>query len=141
MSEREPSEFRWGRDGFGRPVLRHGSGTWFRFIKRESTPGPLGLLGLRDFRAWPQVLARWRVGDHAPQRCVGRSWEEVLAGIRTWLDDLTADLDAPDLWAELGRVGHQQFHSDATETAENTRFTAEEQERIRRRLREAAEVV
>jgi hypothetical protein len=66
------------------------------------------------------------------------NWEALMMRVSTWLEEVKHDLETPDLWAELRRET-ELLGDTSNEATENTRFTAEEQKEIVRRLRELEE--
>lgn len=71
------------------------------------------------------------------ERINAGDWATQLSYVRTWLDLVKAEHEAPDLWAELA----YQRELMIGEEFENTAFTPEEQEKIAEQLSEAKEYV
>jgi hypothetical protein len=70
----------------------------------------------------------------------GSDWNGVFAtSLLDWLRYLRREIEAPDLWGELGREA-QLVAGDVSEEA-NTPFSAEEQVEIRRQLQEVKQLL
>jgi len=65
-------------------------------------------------------------------------WVQVEDRVRGWAEDVTADVDTPDLWAEVQR-DREILTGARYEGVENTPFTADEQASIAEHLRRTSE--
>gem|GEM_PF-1908659 len=96
--------------------------------------------GRRTFWIQTGRVVGTRLGDDSSV-LVG---EDLLSGVKTWLDDvarrlaeLERDRSTPDLWAEFARE-REALSGSVPELVDNTPFTASEQAEIETRLREVA---
>jgi hypothetical protein len=129
-------DFRWDDATTGNrtvvgPVEHHAlvhraTGVLFTFKSQpsefEAPPNGIVLAGRADVG-----VARINVID---------GWPKQMDGFSEWLERLKAELDVPDLWAELRHDDRAVFTVVADPSAENTPFTEDEREEIARVLAE-----
>jgi hypothetical protein len=107
--------------------------------KHPSAPAVRGVFRLRG-RRWPLRLAghyvsRYLAGDGPVQERTELSQYRLMQQVELWLAAVKADIETPDLWAELQRDA-ELFQAATDEAIENTPFTSAEQEEIAGQLRE-----
>jgi len=80
------------------------------------------------------------VGDTSPWRTESFSWQPVTEKIKRWAQDVTQDVDDPDLWDELRR-SQRIVTGVGYDDSDNTVFTQSEQAQIVEALQEVKEFV
>jgi hypothetical protein len=98
------------------------TGDWFRL--NESPAG---------------LRAGWKIADDRErERSIG-PFRTALEVLRFWLHEVKAEMEAPDLWAELQQQREILLTAATTEVADNAPFTPEEQSEISAQLHEIKE--
>lgn len=80
------------------------------------------------------------VGDIPPSRTESFSWQPVPEKIKRWAQEVTQDVDDPDLWDELRR-SQRIVTGVGYDDTDNTAFTQSEQAQIVEALHEVKEFV
>jgi hypothetical protein len=135
----DPATFEWGAAG---RMLRHeGTSSAFWFVKslpdrfvdrlRRRVSRALGDAALAE-----SPTGYTLVDGRASTSFAADNWEELEQAFQRWLYELRAELDEPDLWAQLGDGGGDGGYAGA-----NSRFTEEEVGEIRAQLDKILEEV
>jgi hypothetical protein len=76
----------------------------------------------------------WQPGAQGPtdRRSPGPYWRDVLPHVGQWLETVRSELEAPDLWAEIGRA--REAVSELPPNVQNTPFNPDEQRQIEQRF-------
>jgi hypothetical protein len=124
----DPTEFQWSVSTMHRgsqEILLHGAtDSYFDFIF--------------DSSSWRAV---WKPDEEAPVDGGNfGAWNNLMVAARRWLNALRAEVDAPDLWAELERERDALLRPTLIEAA-NTPFSGEERVLISAQIRELKEYV
>jgi hypothetical protein len=72
--------------------------------------------------------------EHAQERRLFGSWQNVMQHLHEWLGWLRREVEAPDLWGQLEQ--ERELVASPPTVVENTPFTADEQAQIARQLGE-----
>jgi hypothetical protein len=88
------------------------------------------------FGTW---VGSYVVGDFVPSPFQAYTWPKIEELVERWAGHVKADLETPDLWAQL--QGQRELLSRTPDEAENTPFTPDEQAEILKGLAELEEWV
>jgi hypothetical protein len=126
----------------------------FRAVeKRGLSPHEFGWDGESTFRhrasgAYLEIgggpgayTTRRQAGDLPVEERTELSRYRLIKQVELWLGDLVADIETPDLWAQLEDEAAFLGGVSSDETFENTPFTPAEQEEIKGQLRELSNQV
>jgi hypothetical protein len=83
--------------------------------------------------------SHYLAGDGPTENREGLSWYRLIEQVGFWLSAVRLDIETPDLWAQL--QGEAGLLGAVFNGAENTPFTAAEQEEIAGQLRELKDYV
>jgi hypothetical protein len=124
----DPNEFDL-RERSTEVVITHSSGSTFRF--RQEWFGGSYAFAAGGYQAY-KVSAVVKDGRDLKQS-IEETFDQLIAVISRWADEVGRTVEAPDLWAEMRQGG--RLISDIQETAsENTPFTEDEQRQIAAQL-------